>query len=141
MNIRHLRSCTANFPCRKSEGAMDWSGGSRPHIIYNPKTKKYIGWADTEVPGYSVASSSEPNRGYTDAPPATIPYANTSLPGTISGDIAVEAFGKHLTSLFLYRLKLIGNIRGQGLYRLVDARIQSITSRQYLASDLTVHVY
>lgn len=73
---------------------MDWQGGSRPHIIYNPTTQKYVGWADTEVLGYSVASSSRPDRGYVNAPPAAVEYQ--SNPDWMSGDVAVEAFGKTL---------------------------------------------
>ncbi|KAK4169644.1 glycosyl hydrolase [Cladorrhinum sp. PSN259] len=75
----------------KAEGVMDWQGGSRPHIIYNPVTQRYVGWADTDVPGYSVASSSRPDRGYTDAPAATVAYQND--PNWMSGDVGVEAFG------------------------------------------------
>ncbi len=73
---------------------MDWENGSRPHIIYNPVTKKYVGWTDTDAPRYSVASSSKPNGQYVPAPDATVQYQTT--PGWITGDVAVEAFGKML---------------------------------------------
>ncbi|KAH0282459.1 Arabinanase/levansucrase/invertase, partial [Aureobasidium sp. EXF-3399] len=44
-----------NNPCAGSGGC------GRPHIVYNPKNKNYVLWANAGSPGYVIATSSSPS--------------------------------------------------------------------------------